>query len=202
MNGFKYLPNYLSKSQQDQLVGWAMSVAEHAPWYTPAMYRTGKSMSVRMTCAGVFGWMSDQANGYRYEPHHPFTGTEWPAITSALIDLWHTVGDYGYPPECCLINWYTANSKMGQHVDRDEDDQDAPVVSVSIGDTAVFRLGGLKRGGSTQKVNLNSGDVMVLGGPARFAYHGIDRIRFGSSQRVPEGGRLNFTLRRVTKPRI
>ena len=89
---------------------------------------------------------------------------------------------------------------MGLHQDKDEADFDQPVVSISLGDSALFRIGGTERGGPTQSVELESGDVLVMGGPARLRYHGVDRIRFGSSRLLEQGGRINLTLRRVTKP--
>lgn len=200
IEGFSYLPDCLTSAQQKELVTWACGVAEVAPWYTPVMYRTGKPMSVRMSCAGRFGWWSDKAHGYRYVEAHPETHQPWPDIHPLLLDLWHAKGDYAPVPECCLINWYTADSKMGLHVDRDEQDQQAPVVSVSLGDDAIFRLGGLERRGPTSRLPLKSGDVVILGGASRFAFHGVDRIRFGSSRLIPDGGRINLTLRRVTAP--
>lgn len=200
LDGFSYHPEALSRQQQQDLVAWAFDVARGFPWYTPAMPRTGTPMSVKMTSAGRFAWMSDKLGGYRYEPSHPVTGRPLPPIHPLLRELWQSAGQYAPEPESCLINWYGPTAKMGQHVDKDEDDPHAPVVSLSLGDEGIFRLGGLKRGGPTTKLTLKSGDVVVLGGTARFAYHGVDRIRAGSSQLVPGGGRLNMTLRRVTKP--
>ena len=89
---------------------------------------------------------------------------------------------------------------MGLHQDRDEQDFDAPVLSLSLGDTAIFRVGGTSRGGKTVSLKLASGDALLFGGEARLAYHGIDRILAGSSGLLPQGGRINLTLRRVTKP--
>lgn len=198
--GFSYHPEHLTSLEQADLVAWALDVAVAAPWYTPVMHRTGKPMSVRMSCAGRFGWWSDQDKGYRYVEAHPETRQPWPAIHPLLLKIWHQKGAYAPPPECCLINWYTADSKMGMHVDRDEQDRSAPVVSISLGDEAIFRLGGLERRGATTRLPLKSGDIVILGGAARFAYHGVDRIRFGSSRLIPEGGRINLTLRRVTTP--
>ena len=115
-----------------------------------------------------------------------------------LLDLWADVARYPVPPEACLVNLYAAGAKMGSHRDEDEQDTAAPVVSISLGDDATFHIGGLQRAGPKQRLILKSGDVVVLGGAARMAYHGVDRIHPGTSSLLPEGGRLNLTLRRVT----
>jgi DNA oxidative demethylase len=104
------------------------------------------------------------------------------------------------PPESCLVNYYGPTAKLGLHQDRDERDFDAPVVSLSLGDTCVFRIGGTRRSDPTRTLRLASGDALVLGGDARLAFHGVDRITSGSSMLLPQGGRINLTLRRVTRP--
>jgi len=156
-------------------------------------------MSVRMTNCGPLGWVTDRDGGYRYQATHPVTGKPWPAMPGALLKLWREVAGYPAPPEACLVNYYVGGAKMGLHQDKDEDDFAAPVVSVSLGDSAIFLVGGLTRKDPTQALELRSGDVVVLGGDDRLAYHGIDRILPGTSALLPEGGRLNLTLRRVTK---
>ncbi|MGX1097498.1 alpha-ketoglutarate-dependent dioxygenase AlkB family protein [Amorphus sp. MBR-141] len=168
-----------------------------APWFVPRMPRTGKAFSVRMTNCGPLGWVSD-VDGYRYQPLHPATGRPWPAIPQPLLDLWAAVSGVEAPPEACLVNLYDTKARMGLHQDRDEQTFEAPVVSVSLGDTAVFRIGGTTRKGPTRSVRLASGDVIVFGGDDRLAFHGIDRIIAGSSTLMPDGGRINLTLRRVT----
>jgi alkylated DNA repair protein (DNA oxidative demethylase) len=152
-----------------------------------------------MTNCGTLGWVSDE-RGYRYQPLHPETGTPWPPMPAALLRAWDELADYPHPPQACLVNFYEASAKMGLHQDRDEQDFDAPVLSLSLGDTAVFRIGGTVRGGKTVSLKLGSGDALLFGGEARLAYHGIDRILAGSSALLPQGGRINLTLRRVTKP--
>ncbi|HJY19209.1 MAG TPA: alpha-ketoglutarate-dependent dioxygenase AlkB, partial [Xanthobacteraceae bacterium] len=141
-------------------------------------------------------------NGYRYAPAHPETGRSWPPLPDALLRLWDSVADYPHPPEACLINFYGPAAKMGLHQDRDEADFAAPVVSLSLGDSCLFRIGGLKRGAPTRSFRLNSGDVVVLGGEARLAFHGVDRIYPGTSRLLAEGGRINLTMRRVTRPAL
>jgi len=154
---------------------------------------------VRMSNCGPLGWLSDEG-GYRYEPKHPQTGQPWPPIPGALVALWNEVAHYPHVPEACLINFYAETAKMGLHQDRDETDLAAPVVSVSLGDSCLFRVGGPKRGDPTRSFRLNSGDVVVLAGDARLAFHGVDRIYPGTSTLLAEGGRINLTMRRVTRP--
>ena len=175
-------------------------VVAEAPLFVPTMPRSGKPMSVRMTNAGTLGWVTDQGRGYRYQAAHPETGKPWPPIPRVLLDLWAAVSAYPHPPEACLINYYASDAKMGLHQDRDEEDLAAPVLSVSLGDTGIFRVGGTTRKGPTRKFELLSGDVFVLGGEDRLAYHGIDRIVPGTSALLDEGGRFNLTLRRVSTP--
>ena len=161
------------------------------------MPRSGRAFSVRMSTCGVLGWVSDARGGYRYQAHHPETGRAWPAIPSRLLALWDEVAAGAPRPEACLINYYAVGAKMGPHRDADEADRSAPVVSVSLGDAAVFHVGGPRRGDPKHRLLLRSGDVVVLGGAARHAYHGVDRIAAGSSALLEEGGRFNLTLRRV-----
>jgi alkylated DNA repair protein (DNA oxidative demethylase) len=187
---------YFSKSAQEKLLNDVLERVAQAPFYQPAMPGTGKPFSVEETNFGVLGWVADKS-GYRYQPMHPVTGAFWPDIPPVLLALWEAVSDGAPPPQCCLINLYRAGARMGLHQDRDEAALDAPVVSVSLGDSAQFRIGGVKRGGPTRSVRLVSGDVVMLGGAARLAYHGIDRILPGTSTLVPGGGRINLTLRRV-----
>jgi alkylated DNA repair protein (DNA oxidative demethylase) len=173
-------------------------VLAQARFYRPVMPGSGMPFSVEETNFGALGWYSDRA-GYRYVATHPQTGAPWPAIPRLLLELWDATIGYSAPPECCLVNLYRAGARMGLHQDRDEQATEAPVLSVSLGDDALFRIGGTTRRGPTQSVKLSSGDVLSFGGPARLAYHGIDRIVSGSSTLVPGGGRINLTLRRVTE---
>lgn len=194
----KYLQQRLDRAAQEALLGELREIVAAAPFYVPTMPRTGKPMSVRMTNCGSLGWLTDKAKGYRYEPVHPETGKPWPPIPERLLKLWEEVADFPAPPEACLINYYAKRTKMGLHRDEDEETYDAPVVSVSLGDTAMFRIGGLTRKDPTRRIELASGDVVVFGGEDRLIYHGIDRVVAGSSDLLPEGGRINLTLRRVT----
>lgn len=199
--GFRHLPMRLAPDEQRDLLAAVLAAVEAAPFYTPAMPRSGRPMSVRMTNLGPLGWVSD-IGGYRYQPQHPGTGAPWPAIPPALLSLWEELADYPAPPEACLVNFYGPGARLGLHVDADEDAADAPVLSVSLGDDALFRLGGPSRRDPTRSLTLVSGDVVVLGGEARRAHHGIDRVFPGSSALIPGGGRINLTLRRVTRPSV
>jgi alkylated DNA repair protein (DNA oxidative demethylase) len=196
----EYLPGKLKDAEQGRLLGALRAVMAEAPLFTPTMPRSGKPMSVRMTNCGPLGWVTDKEQGYRYQATHPVTGKPWPAMPQALLDLWREVASYPADPEACLVNYYVGDAKMGLHQDKDEEDFAAPVVSVSLGDSAPFRVGGLTRKDPTHAFELKSGDVVVLSGADRLAFHGIDRILPGTSALLPEGGRLNLTLRRVTKP--
>lgn len=185
----------LGRAAQKALLDEVLGAAE---FYRPAMPGSGAPFSVEETNFGPLGWYSDR-DGYRYTATHPGTGAPWPEIPRALLALWDETTGYGAAPQCCLVNLYRAGARMGLHQDRDEQAVDAPVLSVSLGDDALFRIGGVTRRGPTQSVKLSSGDVLSFGGPARLAFHGIDRIVPGTSTLVPGGGRVNLTLRRVAK---
>jgi alkylated DNA repair protein (DNA oxidative demethylase) len=187
---------YFTREAQRTLTETVFTLAEDAPLYKPRMPKSGKPFSVEETNFGPLGWVSE-ATGYRYAPVHPVTGKPWPPMPQTMLDLWNDVADFPALPECCLVNLYRGGAKMGAHQDRDEQALDAPVVSVSLGDDALFRFGGTTRNGPTQSIKLSSGDVLMFGGIARLMFHGIDRMVAGSSQLVHGGGRINLTLRRV-----
>lgn len=194
LRGFRIFKGFLDVAAQTEILSDIRGVATKAPPFSP-MTPYGKPMSIQMTSAGKYGWFSDRS-GYRYETHHP-NGVVWPEIPDPVLGIWQQlVGDERLP-DCCLINFYGEGTRMGLHQDRDEADFSWPVVSVSLGDDGLFRIGNQTKGGSTESIWLQSGDVVVMGGDARLTYHGIDRIRFGSSQLLPKGGRLNLTLRVV-----
>ncbi|MEZ5849962.1 MAG: alpha-ketoglutarate-dependent dioxygenase AlkB [Hyphomicrobiaceae bacterium] len=196
---FRYLPALLDPAAQRALLDDIGRIAEAAPFYTPTMPRTGKPLSVRMTNCGPLGWTTDKEHGYRYQPHHPGTGDAWPPIPPCLLALWRELAPASALPEACLVNLYAPGTRLGSHQDRDEEDLDAPVISVSLGADAVFHVGGTRRSDAKTRMTLHSGDVVVLAGNARLAYHGIDRILPGTSSLVAGGGRINLTLRRVTR---
>jgi alkylated DNA repair protein (DNA oxidative demethylase) len=199
VGGLRLVPGYLDRAAQQALLAALQVVFAEAPAYTPRMPKSGKPMSVRMTNCGPLGWMTDEG-GYRYQPTHPETGAPWPPIPDLVLRAWRELSGYPHPPEACLVNAYGPTSRMGLHQDRDEQDFSAPVVSLSLGDTCLFRVGGTRRGDPTRSLKLASGDALVLGGTARLAFHGVDRILPGTSTLLPDGGRINLTLRRVTMP--
>lgn len=196
--GIRYFPEHLNRAAQEQLVTDIRTVVAQAPLYTPVMPKTGTPMSVRMTNCGPLGWVTDKERGYRYQPEHPVTGAPWPAIPPVLLELWNAVSGCDLPPQACLINFYSDTAKMGLHQDKDEQALDAPVVSISLGNTCLFRVGGVKREDKTQSFRLASGDVVVLGGEGRLCFHGVDKIYPATSTLLKQGGRVNLTLRRVT----
>lgn len=199
--GLTLYPRYLDEAAQRALVADLMRCFERAAPYRPAMPRTGKPWSIRQTNFGELGWVS-RPDGYGYVSTNEVNGAPWPAIPEALLGLWDEVAAYRAPPECCLVNLYEhAKARMGLHRDEDEQALDAPVVSLSLGDTCVFRVGGFARGDKSKSFRLSSGDVLVMGGPSRRRFHGVDRVILGSSRLVPGDGRINLTLRRVTKPK-
>lgn len=201
--GARLYRGFLDPAAQDRLAREIEVVVARAPLFTPKMPRTGKEFSVRMTNCGPLGWVSDQERGYRYQPTHPVTGEPWPAMPETLFRIWERLADYPFPPEACLVNYYGPKAQMGLHQDRDEADLAAPIISVSLGAACRFRLGGTRRTDSTLTFALTSGDVLVLGGPARLCFHGVDRIlrepSAGSeAPLLAGGGRINLTLRRVS----
>ncbi len=198
ISGFRLLAGYFDLDAQRRLAGEVREIIAAAPLFVPKMPRTGKPFSVRMTNAGPLGWVSD-ADGYRYQAGHPETGMAWPVIPDVLMRLWRDVAAVPCAPEACLVNVYRYGARLGSHKDLDEDEMRAPVVSVSLGDEAKFHIGGLKRSDPKSRMMLCSGDVVVMGGASRLAYHGIDAVAAGSSQLLAEGGRINLTLRRVSK---
>ena len=191
---FLVFQGFLDRAAQESLVGRIRAIAAAAPMFQPVT-PGGRKMSVKMTSGGRLGFVTDRA-GYRYEPRQS-SGSPWPDIPQEVLAIWNAVSGTERAPDCCLVNFYGEGTKMGLHQDKDEGKFDWPVVSISLGDDALFRMGGTKRGGSTDSIWLGSGDVVVMGGAARLAYHGIDKIRFKSSSLLPKGGRLNLTLRAV-----
>lgn len=197
--GLRVIPSYLDLRGQALLLGEVRRLISAAPLFTPRMPRTGRPFAVRMTNCGQLGWVSDDG-GYRYQTLHPTTRAPWPTMPESLLRIWSELGSYPHPPEACLVNVYDASGKLGMHQDRDEEDLAAPVISLSLGDACMFRVGGTKRGDPSNSIRLASGDVVVLAGDARLAFHGVDRILPGTSPLLFDGGRINLTMRRVTKP--
>ncbi len=195
LRGVHIFKEFVERSEQNLIVDDLRKIALNVPFFTPCT-PWGKPMSVKMTSAGKFGWYADQS-GYRYTTKHP-NGQTWPEIPKSVLEIWKKLLPNSPLPESCLINFYQGNSKMGLHQDKDETDFRHPVLSVSLGDSALFRVGNVERGGNTESVWLESGDVAILKGDARLVYHGIDRIKLGSNDLLPKSGRINLTLRIVT----
>lgn len=199
ISGLKHFPGYFDRPAQETLVSMLRELLAKSPFYTPVMPRSGRPLTVRMTNLGSLGWMSDR-DGYRYQETHPETHEPWPAIPAMVMEVWRKVAGYAPEPEACLVNYYREGAKLGLHRDEDEKDFAAPVVSISLGDTAIFRIGGLERQGKTETLKLSSGDVLVMGGASRLRYHGVDRVLSSTSTLLKDGGRINLTLRRVNMP--
>ena len=197
LSGFRFVPGYLDRPAQEALLSALRSVLSVAPAYTPRMPKSGKPMSVRMTNCGPLGWVTDKQRGYRYQATHPVTGNPWPPIPASLLALWANISGYEKPPEACLVNFYSDDAKMGLHQDKDEQELGAPVVSISLGNTCLFRVGGNARTDKTSSMKLASGDIIILGGEGRLSFHGVDRIYPATSTLLKSGGRINLTLRRV-----
>jgi DNA oxidative demethylase len=180
------------------LVSEIARIAETAP-FRHLVVPGGHTMSVAMTNCGRTGWVSDRT-GYRYDPVDPSTGNPWPAMPAVFLSLARRAAAEGgfpnYDPDACLINRYAAGAKLGLHADKDEKDAYAPIVSVSLGLPAVFQWGGKRRSDPVRRMRLESGDVAVWGGPARFIYHGVSPLKPGDHPLTGDV-RLNLTFRKV-----
>jgi alkylated DNA repair protein (DNA oxidative demethylase) len=185
-------------AKTEPLMEEILKVAAAAPFrhlVTPGGY----TMSVAMTNCGRVGWVSDRS-GYRYNPADPLTGLTWPAMPAKFLDLAAEAaaeaGFVAYDPDACLINRYVEGAKLSLHQDRDENDAWSPIVSVSLGLPAVFLWGGKRRSDPVRRLHLESGDVVVWGGPARFIYHGVAPLR-GGQHPLTDATRFNLTFRKV-----
>jgi DNA alkylation damage repair protein AlkB len=198
--GAIHLKGYLSADEQRAVAARCLELgAQAAGFYTPIV-RGERPMSVRMLCLGRH-W---NARTYSYEDvRTDIDGLPAPALPEELVRLATRAGrdaGFTFTPDLCIVNWYTASSRLGLHQDKDESPESiaagAPVVSFSIGDTARFLFGGIRRREPVQRIPLESGDAFVFGGPARLRYHGVARIEPGTA---PSGlsfeGRLNLTFR-------
>ena len=198
--GAVYLKGYLPLHVQRAIAARCLEIgAGQAGFYTPIV-RGGHPMSVRMLCLGRH-W---NARTYSYEPNRSdIDGLAAPALPPELAELARRAGGdagFSFAPDLCIVNWYSPGSRMGLHQDKDESAESlargAPVVSFSIGDSARFLFGGLRRRDPIEKLELTSGDAFVFGGAARLRYHGVSRIEPGSAPPgLPFEGRLNLTFR-------
>jgi alkylated DNA repair protein (DNA oxidative demethylase) len=194
--GLRLYKMALDRAAQEALLGELRAILREAPLFRPKMPRTGKEFSVRMSNCGPLGWVSDPS-GYRYQTHHPETGRPWPPMPESVLRLWRDFAECPEEPDACLINYYDGTARMGPHQDRDEADFSAPILSLSLGQSCRFRFGGESRRDPSATIRLDSGDVLVFGGPARKMFHGVDRILPGTSTLLTPPGRINLTLRRA-----
>jgi alkylated DNA repair protein (DNA oxidative demethylase) len=187
-----------ARAELPSLVAALRQITEAAP-FRHMTTRAGYRMSVAMTSCGAVGWVTD-GTGYRYDPVDPVTGRPWPSMPEAfrLLTTRAAVawGSVGFDPDSCLLNEYAPGSRLSLHRDADERDFTQPIVSVSLGLPAVFLFGGLDRGDTTIRVRLESGDVVVFGGPARLAYHGVAPLADGFDPLLGRR-RINLTFRRA-----
>jgi alkylated DNA repair protein (DNA oxidative demethylase) len=195
--GALLLRNFFAAEQPDVIAALRM-IVKAAPFrhlVTPG----GHTMSVAMTNCGRVGWVSD-ARGYRYDPVDPDSGKPWPEMPAPFRDLAARAairaGFEAFVPDACLINRYKPGAKLSLHQDKDELDLRAPIVSVSLGLPATFLFGGLTRSAPTRRYRLTHGDVVVWGGPARLAYHGVAPLPDGEHP-VMGGQRINLTFRKT-----
>ncbi len=186
-------------SSEADLIAALRTVVEAAPFRhmsTPG----GHQMSVAMTNCGSVGWVTDRS-GYRYDGIDPQSGQPWPAMPPAFRSLAAQAaaeaGFAGFAPDACLVNRYAPGRKMSLHQDQDEHDFGAPIVSVSLGLPAIFLFGGLKRSDKTQRYRLEHGDIVVWGGPARLAFHGVAPLADGEHA-VMGRQRINLTFRKAS----
>jgi DNA oxidative demethylase len=194
--GLRLYKTALDRAEQESLLGELRAILREAPLFRPKMPRSGREFSVRMSNCGPLGWVSD-LSGYRYQAYHPETGRPWPSIPESVQRLWRDHAECERPPDACLINYYDEAARMGPHQDRDEADFSAPILSLSLGDSCAFRFGGESRRDPSTTIRLDSGDILVFGGPARRMFHGVDRILPGTSTLLEPPGRINLTLRRA-----
>jgi alkylated DNA repair protein (DNA oxidative demethylase) len=177
----------------DELITAIQLVSEVSPFRRVAT-PNGKAMSVEMTNCGARGWVSDR-RGYRYETFDPNTRKCWPVMPGIFRKIAEgaaeAAGYVSFDPDVCLVNRYQPGTSMGMHQDRDERDFGQPIVSVSLGLPIRFKIGGSERNGKTVRVSLGHGDVVVFGGPARLAFHGVGKLRDGVH---PSTGRVRFNL--------
>ncbi|WP_339865167.1 alpha-ketoglutarate-dependent dioxygenase AlkB [Paremcibacter congregatus] len=193
--GVYLLPNFFDGQEVLHIVQQLLDQAPFRHMKTPG----GRRMAVALTNCGTVGWISD-TKGYRYSPTDPLTNTPWPPMPAALLSLARSAAEKcGYEdfrPDSCLINRYDPGSALSPHQDRNENDFSQPIVSLSIGRSAMFQLYGQERGGKAVNIRLNDGDILVFGGPARLNFHGVRRLLPDAPAHMSDG-RINLTLRQA-----
>ena len=210
IDGFHHLSGFLNRPAQIAMVAAVRRVIKAAPLYHARMPRSGKELRVAQTNCGPLGWYSDEFKGYRYQPNYPGTEQPWPQFPTELLAQLVAIHNRlpaemaGFVPEACLINWYTEGDALGLHKDADEPEWNAPIVMFSLGDDALFQIGGLSRDDPKSTIRVRSGDVCIMAGKARQAWHGVSGIVPGSSGRIlgDSRGRFSLTVRQVNAHRI
>jgi alkylated DNA repair protein (DNA oxidative demethylase) len=187
-----------ARDQRAALLAAVEEITAVAPFrnmVTPGGFR----MSVAMTNCGRAGWITDR-KGYRYDLADPLTGRAWPPMPPSFRELAGeaaaAAGFDGFGPDACLINRYEPGTRLSLHRDENERDLTAPIVSVSLGLPAVFLFGGNSRGDRPRRIRLESGDVVVWGGPDRLVYHGVAPLADGDDP-LTGNCRINLTLRKA-----
>ena len=197
--GFLLLKSRLTKAMQQEILAAARTVVRQAPLFKPTM-PSGQSFNYSMTNCGELGWVADR-HGYRYQQTHPHTFKVFPAMPQVIKDLAIVIaketGNDNFCPQSCLINLYSKGEKLGMHQDNTEENKSAPIISVSLGDSGIFVLGGLLRNDKTRQYIVQSGDVIVMGGESRNFFHAFKGTVSNTSTLLKNGGRLNLTIRQV-----
>lgn len=190
----------LTKEAQQEILAAARRVVRQAPLFRPTMPVSGQPFGYSMTNCGDLGWIADK-NGYRYQDNHPDTGKSFPAMPKAIqelaLALAEGTGNGDFYPESCLLNFYSKGQKLGLHQDNTEQNLSAPIISVSLGDTGIFILGGKHRTDETKHYIIQSGDCIVMSGESRNYFHAFKGVVPNTSSLLRNGGRLNLTIRQV-----
>lgn len=198
--GFFLFKSKLTKVAQQEILAAARVIVRQAPLFRPAMPGSGQPFNYAMTNCGDLGWVADK-DGYRYQEDHPNTGKGFPAMPQVIreltIDLAKETGNDDFYPESCLLNFYSKGAKLGLHQDITENNLSAPIISISLGDTGIFVLGGKHRTDKTKQYIIQSGDCIVMSGESRMYFHSFKGIVPNTSSLLKNGGRLNLTIRQV-----
>lgn len=198
--GITVLPNFLSQRDQIKFVETTRQIVSEAPLTAPKMWN-GSKFKVKVTSCGSYGWFADE-RGYKYLTKHPLTQKPFPKMPKVFYDFAKKCAEevllVNYKPQTCLINYYqNETGRLGLHVDDTEEDLTSPIVTLSLGDSCVFVVGGLERKDKIQKIVLHSGDVVIMHRQGRMLYHGVEKLLPGTSKLLRTGGRLSLTFRKV-----
>jgi len=199
--GLHHVPGFLDGAEVAAVIDLVRGICRAAPLRVPST-ASGQPLKLKVASAGAWGWWAD-VGGYRYIDKHPTTGQPWPAIPAELLDICARglarVGHTPMTPDSLLINHYDESGSLGLHIDRTEEDLDAPIVSLSIGADAVFLIGGEEREDKTTPIVLSSGDLLVQGGRSRHLFHGIKKLLPTLTSPLTGMQRINLTFRKVKR---